>query len=283
MSGAIASKSPKNNKIVFGDGGDSFVDDMEMQNIGITEDEECPDKIGEDGEGENDKSASDDDDEDAVEEVKGGAARESTQRLREEERKTAKESVVKKKRKQKNDAVEKSVDVENRDSSESEDDSQDGGDLLTENFFKMVDTERADQLQKAKQDKKHKKIQQKKRLGKHTTFVVEDEYKMVDAPQKMNQNIEVVAIGGGGLSESTGFDDEEQQLLLSATLGSTPSKAANKFARGSMSCGTSKERASESRKRTSKNDETWRRSRKLNRLGVGSRPGQASTLFVCKK
>mmetsp|Transcript_21975 Transcript_21975/g.47736 ORF Transcript_21975/g.47736 Transcript_21975/m.47736 type:complete len:300 (+) Transcript_21975:80-979(+) len=284
LSGAIATKSPKNKKTVFGDddvGGDFFEDETRMQN-GDSEDEENADNSAD--EDENEKSdIEDDEDEDAVEEVKGGTARESTQRLREAERKIAKESVTtKKKRKKKNDVVQK-VEAENNESSESEDENEEGGDLLTDDFFKMVDTERADQVQKTKQDKKHKKLQQKKRLGKHTTFVVEDEYNMIDAPHKMGQNIEVVPIGGGESAESTGIIDEEQLLLISATLGSAPSKAATAFARGRMSCGTSKERGSESRKRKSKNDETWKRSRKLNRLGIGSRPGQAPALFVCKK
>ena len=73
-------------------------------------------------------------------------------------------------------------------------------DMLTEDFFKQVDTQRANQLQLQKQEKKQHKIQLKKRLGKHTTFVVEDEYKMGgDTPHMTDQtNIEVVPIGGGG-------------------------------------------------------------------------------------
>lgn len=291
LSGAIASKSntPKNKKIVFGDdngGGDFFDDGVQTQNNGDSEDEENVDNSagegGSDGEDKNDKSDSDhDDDEDAVEEVKGGTARESTLKLREAERKTAKESVIKKKRKKKNDVVQKVVAVEKNESSESEDESEEGGDLLTDDFFKMVDTERTDQLQQTKKEKKHKKTQQKKKLGKHTTFVVEDEYKMSDA-HKMGQNIEVVAIGGGESTESSGIFDEEQQLLLSATLGSAPSKAATAFARGSMARGKSKERGSDSRKRKSKDDDTWKRSKRLNRF-AGSRPGQAPALFVSKK
>lgn len=278
LAGAIASKSPKNKKIVFGDdddGGDSVDGEIQIQN-NDNEEEENDDVIAED---ENGESGSDDDD-DAVEEVKGSAARESTQKLRETERKRAKDTMSKKKHKKKDD-VAPAVDAGNDDnSSESEDENEEEGGLLTEDFFKMVDSERADQLQKAKKEKKIKKVQQKKKLGKHTTFVVEDEYKMIDAPNKMNQNIEVVAIGGGETTINAG---EERQLLTSANLGSKPSKAAIAFARGGMKCGTSKERSSDNRKRKSKNDETWKRSRKLNKLGIGSRPGQAATLFVCKR
>lgn len=295
LSGAISSKSPKNKKIVFGDDDDavSFDDGMQTKNSDSEGEHNTDDKSDEEGgisEDESDKSDDNSDGEDAVEEVKGSAARESTQKLRDAERKVAKETTLKKKRKKKNDIVVKE-DGAKKDSSESEDENNeedDEDDMLTEDFFKAVDTERSDQLQKAKQDKKQKKLQQKKRLGKHTTFVVEDEYNiMTDAPHKADQNIEVIALGGGGgesNNESTSnIVDQERQLVISATLGSAPSKTAIAFARGGMSCGTSKERSSECRKRKSKNEETWKRSRKLNKLGIGSRPGRAAALFVCKK
>mmetsp|Transcript_18020 Transcript_18020/g.43295 ORF Transcript_18020/g.43295 Transcript_18020/m.43295 type:complete len:304 (-) Transcript_18020:1637-2548(-) len=288
LSGAISSDSPQNKKIVFGnnDAGDSFDDDIQIKN----DDNEEGENDGRPGRGnigkdDNDKSESDgDDDDDAVEEVKGGAARELTQRLRDAERKVAKESIPKKKRKKTNDDAIHKADAENNESCESESDDEEEEDLLTDDFFKMVDTERKDQLQRAKQEKKQQKLQQKKRMGKHTTFVVEDEYKTSDTPYKMNQNIEVIALGGGkSTAESTNNLDDEHQLLISAKLGSAPSKAAMAFARGSMPRGVSKERSSNSRKRKSKDEETWKRSRKLNRLGVGSRPGQAAALFVRKK
>ena len=147
----------------------------------------------------------------------------------------------------------------------------------------MVDSERAVQLQKEKKERKQTKMLQQKNLGKHTTFVVEADYEMVGASHKVDQNIEVVALGDSGEEESSTNFHSERQIIISATLGSAPSKAAVAFARGNMTCGTNKERSSESRKRKSKDEETWKRSRKLNRLGIGSRPGQAATLFVCKK
>lgn len=269
LSGAISTNSPKNKKIVFGDDG------IQTQNneIEAVENDDVSDKENS-NEDENDESESGDDD-DAVEEVKGSAARESTQRLRESERMTAKDSMSKKKRKKKDD-VAPAADAENDDeSSESENENEAGDDLLTENFFTKVDSERADKLQQTKKEEKMKRVQQKqKRLGKHTTFVAEGGYKMTDTPHKKDQNIEVVTIGYGETSEST---------IMSATLGTAPSKAAIAFARGSMTCGTSKERGSDSRKRKSKNEETWKRSRKVNTLGIGSRPGQAATLFVRKR
>lgn len=288
LSGAIpsASKSPKNKKVVFGDSDDdeSIEDVIQMQQSTDGDEEsqggsdfDAIEDVTKEDEKDEPDSAHDDD---AVEEIKGSAARQSTKRMREAERKIAKDTLSKKKRKKKS-VVAPSVDAE-----KSEDESEEDEDLLTEDFFKMVDSERADRLQNARQEKKTKRAQEKKRLGRHTTFVVEDEYKTDDAPHKMDQNIEVVALGGGESNNNetngnAGFD--ERELLISTTLGAAPSKAAVAFARGSMACGTSKDRSSDSRKRKSKNEETWKRSRTLNKLGFGSRPGRAAALFVRKK
>lgn len=281
---AKLSGAPRNKKVVFGDDDDISIEDemLQMENNSVGGDgDNIDDNLNEDV-GSGDESG---DSDDGVEEVTGSSARESTQRLREAERKVAKESMSKKKRRKVNgfqQSVRKSVN-DNVESSESESE-EEGGDLLTDDFFKMVDSERAGQLQKTKQERKHKKMQQKKMLGKHTTFIAEGEYEeMSGVPHKIGQNIEVVAIGGGETTESTNSVDDEQQLLMSAMLGSAPSKTAILFARGSMNRGTSKERSSDSRKRKTKNEETWKRSRKLNKLGVGSRPGQAAAVFVCKK
>eukprot|EP00584_Thalassiosira_punctigera_P018490 CAMPEP_0172553694 /NCGR_PEP_ID=MMETSP1067-20121228/51352_1 /TAXON_ID=265564 ORGANISM="Thalassiosira punctigera, Strain Tpunct2005C2" /NCGR_SAMPLE_ID=MMETSP1067 /ASSEMBLY_ACC=CAM_ASM_000444 /LENGTH=296 /DNA_ID=CAMNT_0013341913 /DNA_START=96 /DNA_END=986 /DNA_ORIENTATION=- len=281
LSGAISSSLPKNKKIVFGDDDDdanAVNDKVQLQQNNDSEDKECDEgNVNAGGSEEENGESESVEDEDAVEEVKGSAARESTQRIRESERKV-KHSLAKNKRKKKAYATQ-AVDAE-----VSEDENNENEDLLTDDFFKLVDAERADQLQKAKQRKKTKEAQEKKRLGKHTTFVVEDEHKMTDAPHRTDQNIEVVAIGGGGSNNGTTDDvDYSQQLLTSVTLGSAPSNAAIAFARGSMTCGTSKDRSSDSRKRKSKNEETWKRSRKFNKLGVGSRPGQAAALFVRKR
>ena len=294
--------TPKNNKIVFGDSDDNE-DDYVSENEGI-EGIDAEDDVDEGAVSDNDDDNSnceenDDDDvdydDDAVEEVKGSSARESTQKLRDAERKIAKETAtarLKKKRKKRTDdgkkadvKVQEESDGDNESVDSDADDDEDDDELLTDDFFKMVDSERADHLTKIKRDKKKKKLEQKKQLGKHTTFVVEDDYKMIHVPKKMNQNIEVVAIGGGEKNEDGDDDvdiniDSERQLLISATLGSAPSKAAVLFARGSLSSGMSKERSCESRKRKSKNEETWKRSRKMNSFGAGARPGQAATLFV---
>lgn len=274
----------RNKKVLFGDDDDDSIEDemLQMENNSVGGDgDNIDDNLNEDVSGGDESGDSDD----GVEEVTGSSARETTQRLREAERKVAKESMSKKRRRKVNgfqQNVREAVN-DNVESSEIESE-EEGEDLLTDDFFKMVDSERAGQLQKTKQERKHKKMQQKKMLGgKHTTFIAEDEYeKMSGVPHKMGQNIEVVAIGGGETTESTNVDDE-QQLLMSAMLGSAPSKTAILFARGSMNRGTSKERSSDSRKRKTKNEETWKRSRKLNKLGVGSRPGQAAAVFVCKK
>jgi len=293
LSGGISSESPKNKKIVFGedDDVDAPIDDIQHdKEVEVNVDGSTVDA----GVDTNNDVTTDkpDIDDDAVEEVKGSSARESTQRLRDEERKVAKESTVSKKRRKKKNDISIEEKVEDNESSDDSEEDEDDEDMLTDSFFEMVDSERATLIKLAKKEKKEKKIQQKKRLGKHTTFVVEDEYKMGgDTPHRTDQtNIEVVPIGGGSgadsnneTSSNTTSVDEERQLIISATLGSKPSKSATLFARGSLTCGVSKERGSDSRKRKSKNEETWKRSKKLKRLGVGSRPGQAATLFVCKK
>jgi hypothetical protein len=291
LSGTIPSNSPKNKKIAFGKDDDDLESKIdEGENVVNTADAGIGDSVYEDFGGKVD--GNDEDDDDAVEEVAGSAARESIQRQRDEERKVVKDATSKKKRRKKDDAVgdqleskkdkEYQSDDENEDEEEEKEEEEEENEF-TDDFFKMVDSERAVQLQNAKKERKHTKMLQQKVLGKHTTFVVEGDYEMVGASHNVEQNIEVVALGGSGEEESSTHVHSERQLIISATLGSAPSKAAVTFARGSMTCGTTKERSSESRKRKSKDEETWKRSRKLNRMGIGSRPGQAATLFVCKK
>ncbi|KAL3816287.1 hypothetical protein ACHAXA_008095 [Cyclostephanos tholiformis] len=290
LSGAIPSNSPKNKKIAFGKDDDDLESKIdEGENAVDTVDADISGNVNEDIDGKEDGDDEDkcDDEDDAVEEVTGSAARESMQRLRDEERKVVKEATSKKKRRKKDDVVVEELESGKNEDSQSNDENEEEDDEdeteFTYDFFKMVDKERAVQLQKAKTDRKRTKILQQKTLGKHTTFVVDGDYEMLGAPHKVERNIEVVALGGGGDEESSTHLHTERQLIISATLGSAPSKAAVTFARGSMTCGTTKERSSESRKRKSKDEETWKRSRKLNRLGIGSRPGHAATLFVCKK
>lgn len=227
------------------------------------------------------KNGDNESDEEEVEEVKGSVARESTQRLRASERQVVKDSISKKKRKKKNFVA--PTDEDDDDSAESENEKNVGDDLLTDEFFKKVDSERARDVQETKREIKMKKSRQNRLLGKHTTFYADDGYAINDAPHKKDQNIEVIAMLSGETPHTASFADDERQLLLSATLGESPSKAAIAFARGGMKCGKSNERGSESKKRKSRNEETWKRSRKFKTLGIGSRPGQAATLFVRKK
>jgi hypothetical protein len=276
LSGAIQSSDvQKNKKIVFdddvSDADDSQHDGEENENLEEESNGNDIDGVQEDA-GESD--------DDYVEEVTGSAARESTQKLRDAERKMAKDSTVPKKKRKKN--VEAARPTEPDEGSDI-DDEDEVDELLTDDFLAMVDSERADQLQKAKQDKKKRKLQEKKRLGKHTTFVVDNDYNMIDAPQKMSQNIEVVALGGVGTDTDDMVDDHSRQHLISATIGTAPSKAAVAFARGSLSSGTSMARGSSGKKRTSKKEETWKRSRKMNSLVARSRTGNAAALFVRKR
>lgn len=226
------------------------------------------------------KNSSNESDEEEIEEVKGSVARESTQRLRESERQVVKDSISKKKRKKKNFVAPTDEDDDN--SAESGNEKKVGDDLLTDEFFKKVDSERAHELQETKREIKMKKARNRL-LRKHTTFFADAGYAINDASHKKDQNIEVVAIFSGEIPHTASSADDERQLLLSATLGESPSKAAIAFARGGMKCGKSNKRGSESKKRKSRNEETWKRSRKFKTLGIGSRPGQAATLFVRKK
>lgn len=282
LSGAIPTNSSdvqKNKKIVFDDDDDASNAD-EAQSTGEENDNLEVDDGEEGKEDEYDVNDADESDDDNVEEVTGSAARESTQQLRDAERKMAKEAATpKKKRKKLVEVAEEKH--EDRSDIDDDDDDEEVDDMLTDDFLKMVDSERADQLQQAKQEKKKRKLEEKKRLGKHTTFVVEDEYNMVDAPQKMSQNIEVVALGVGTETDDV-VDEQSRQHLISATLGTAPSKAAIAFARGSLSSGTPKERGAGGRKRTGKKEETWKRSRKMNSLVARSRPGSAAAFFVRK-
>lgn len=254
-----------------------FVADGEATNkkIVFDEDDEVESHLNDDDAQEVAPAAEDksDDEDDAVEEVKGSSARESTQLVRDEERKIAKETTAKKKRSKKKDTPK----LESTPYFSDKDDKNE--DILTDDFFKMVDSERADKLELTKQERKQKKHEQKKLLGKHTTFVVEDEYNLVvDAPKKYGQNIEVVAIGTGQADEDD-QDEEDRRNLLSATLGST-SKASSIFARGSLTQGASRERSCESRKRGTNDDETWTRSKtKVFRPGTG----RAAVLFAKRK
>ena len=272
------SSSPQNKRIAFDDD-DVFVDEM--------------DEAGDYAE-EEDLEEDDDDDDDDIEEVTGSDARQSIQRIHDEERKVVKDSILKKKRRKRETVAgdfEYKIAHDDENENDDEDEEEEDDIEFTDDFFKAVDSERANQLHIAKKERKHNKILQKKMKGKHTTFIVEGDYdKLIGVPHKMEQNIEVVALGGrgGGTGGAEGDEAEEEggserQLVLSATLGSVPSKAAVLFARGGMMCGTAMERSSDSRKRKSKDDETWKRSKKMNRLGLGSRSGQAATLFVCKK
>lgn len=275
LSGAIqATDVQKNKKIVFDD---DVSDADDSQHL-----EEGNDNLEEEGNESDDvQGDANESDDDNVEEVTGSAARESTKKLRDAERKMAKDSTVPKKKRKKNVVVTKPTEP---DESSDIDDEDEGDELLTDDFLAMVDSERADQLQKAKQDKKKRKLQEKKRLGKHTTFVVDDDYKMIDAPQKMSQNIEVVALGGGvGTDADDIVDDHSRQHLISATIGTAPSKAAIAFARGSLSSGTSMARGSSGKKRASKKEETWKRSKKMNSSAARSRTGNAAAFFIRKR
>jgi hypothetical protein len=251
LSGFVADGEVQNKKIVFDE------DDVHESDVDANNDADVDNAVDNTA-----LPAAESDEDDAVEEVKGSTARESTQKVREVERQIAKETTSKKKRKKK-------------ESARVEEDEQDAPpEEFSDDFFKVLDEERADKQQLAKQQKKQQKLE-KKILGKHTTFVVEDENNLMDAPKKFGQNIEVIALGSGQTDEDD-QDEEDRRNLLSATLGST-SAASTLFARGQLTGGASMTRSCESRKRGTKDDEAWKRSKvKVYRSG----PGRAALFFA---
>jgi hypothetical protein len=263
---AVSDSNPKNKKVVFDEHDEVTEEDLDVNDDVVRSDEAMKEHI--------------DDDDDAVEEVKGSAARESTHQLRKAERLVAKESASKKKRTKKTEItknIRKSPTPVN-DEGRSESDEEGNEDMLTEDFFNAVDTERAEKLKISKQEKKKESLEEKKRLGRHTTFVVEDDHNITDVPKKLGQSIEVVAIGRGYTGDDLN-EEEERRNLLSARLGSA-SHAAAVFSRVNLSCGGSRERSRESRKRKSKDEESWKRSRKMVFV-AGS--GRAAVLFTRRK
>ncbi|KAL3801011.1 hypothetical protein HJC23_002304 [Cyclotella cryptica] len=178
---AVSDNTPKNKKVVFKDHDEAVDDDFDVNG-----------DLGKLDVDINDESAEDDD---AVEGVKGSAARESTQRLREAERLFAKESTSKKKRTKKTKITKNfsNTPTSTNDAGSSASESEGNEDMLTDDFFNMVDSERTTKLQLSKQEKKKESLEEKKQLGRHTTFVVEDDHRIIDVPKKLGQNIEVVA------------------------------------------------------------------------------------------
>ena len=276
LSGAIPSSDvQKNKKIVFDDDSEA----EKSQNGGEQSDNVEEDEI----ESNDDQDDADESDDDNVEEVSGSAARQSTQKLRDAERKMARDAAASKRKRKTSAQVAKQIEENEKDNELDDNDEDEVDDFLTDDFLALVDSERADQIQSAKQDKKRRKLQDKKRIGKHTTFVVDDGNSMIDAPQKMSQNIEVVALGGVGADEDDNVGKDSRQYLISATLGTAPSKAAINFARGSLSSGTPIARGSSGKKRRSKKEETWKRSKKMNSFVARSRTGSASAFFARKR
>lgn len=257
LSGFVADVEVKNKKIVFDEN-----EDIDGADSDAEADDAQPN--AEDDSAGQPTAAIDSDEEDAVEEIRGSTAREATQKVRDAERESAKETTVKKKRKKKEAKVDPSDNAVEEEAPEE----------FSDDFFKELDSERADKQQLMRQHKKQKK---QKQLGKHTTFVVEDEHNLMNVSKKYGHNIEVIALGSGQTDEDD-EDEEERRILLSATLGST-STASTSFARGNLVGGASRERSCDSRKRGTKDDDTWKRSNvKVYRSGPGS-----AALFFCKR
>jgi hypothetical protein len=266
--GTIDVNAPsKSNKI-------RFDDDIEEV---VVEEEEVTAPTKEKGDGDEDDEGEDESD-DEVEEVSASTAKNQALQIRAAERETRQvESAISQKRKRKKKTTEKDaiVPVATPDDSDGSDD-----DELDEDFLAMVDSAREN-------DAKMKKLKQESslrvnKLGRHTTFVSEENESGTKNPIHADHNIEVVVLPSSNTEEGGSGSDEDQQtniiaqekaaLALSSNLGTKASNTALLFCRGRQP----------SNQTLGKNEKKYavKRSRKMKyRLSAG-RP---SANFVVKK
>lgn len=205
----------------------------------------------------------DSDSDDEVEEVGASAAKKQALDVMAAERETRKqEAAISSKRKRKTRLKEdkKNTNIQ----SEEEDDDED--DDLDEDFFASVDEERRQEANA----KKVRKDFDKKKYGKHTTFVSEmDDPNLpgsITAPIDIDHSIEVVILPGLGSEEIEVGDNannnvdggtsssgsrkqkivrDRNDLMLSAGHGTEPSSMALLFCRGIQAIRNETERATE--------------------------------------
>lgn len=213
--GKIDVEEKKSNKITFDD-------DFVASDYDSDEHDEIPEKevTPEDG----------DSSDDEIEEVSASAAKQQAMEMFASERKTRKEELAfSSKRKRKTKEVPQLVQPE----AESEEEDFD------EDFFAQVDEERKNESKV----KKAKKSQETQKLGRHTTFVSEEDdpnaVGSFNNPVKADHNIEVVVLPSttGNEEEGQNVDSNTRQkevLSLAAGLGTAPSKTALSLCRGSL-------------------------------------------------
>lgn len=213
--GKIDVEEKKSNKITFDD-------DFVASDYDSDEHDEIPEKevAPEDG----------DSSDDEIEEVSASAAKQQAMEMFASERKTRKEELAfSSKRKRKTKEVPQLVQPE----AESEEEDFD------EDFFAQVDEERKNES-KVKKAKKNKETQ---KLGRHTTFVSEEDdpnaVGSFNNPVKADHNIEVVVLPSttGNEEDGQNVDSNTRQkevLSLAAGLGTAPSKTALSLCRGSL-------------------------------------------------
>jgi len=210
-------------------------------------------------------NASDDDSDGPVEMISGSIAKQEAMELRESERKTRSEEkniIQKRKRKKVEDLVPASIESD---------------DEIDDNFLAEVDSERG---KEAKLRKMKKARAQDVQLGRHTTFVSED-----DGPNSLQSipakhNIEVVVLPptnfGADDAENSdnGADDVASNrwaLRCSSRLGTKPSDAALAFCKSNLIHRSSNKEMK---------DQTWKRSRTMK---YTFKNGKAAVSFLVKK
>jgi hypothetical protein len=227
-----------NKKITFDD--DFVASDYE------SDDENDAANNEDEDEDERDQDSDEESSDDEVEQVSASTAKQEAMEMRAAERKTRKEeTALSHKRKRKTKAKEKEIQVMAMpEMSDSEDDD------LDDDMLELIDSER-------KAESKLKKLRKKaegsltKNLGKHTTFVAEDDdpssrLGSIDAPIAADHNIDVVVLpglrsedavtddNGDAASGSSGYIGarDKQIVSLSSNIGTKPSETANLLCRG---------------------------------------------------
>jgi len=198
-------------------------------------------------EDEGDQDSDEDSSDDEVEQVSASTAKQQAMEMRAAERKTRKEeTALSHKRKRKTKANEKEMQVMTMpEMSDSEDDD------LDDDMLELIDSERKAESKLKKLRKKAEGSLSAKNLGKHTTFVAEDDdpssrLGSFHAPIAADHNIDVVVLpglrsedavtddNGDAASGSSGYIGarDKQIVSLSSNLGTKPSESANLLCRG---------------------------------------------------
>jgi nucleotide-binding universal stress UspA family protein len=308
-SGGGAAGGRKNKKITF--------DSDEEDDMAAAADQEVLNSAAAKADGGGGDYSGDDDDDEAIEEVESGAAKADALRQMKAERDQQKKQAAGKKKKNrsaKRKAEEEAEEVVPPSDDEETPEDRGSDDDLDEEFLAMVDSERQTELHlqklRKKAEKKRRKLQAEKKIGRHTTFVSDDGDGALVGEDAIGQSIQadhgidVVVLptvrrsgGGGGSdddSDESGSEDEGYgRVDVSAVLGTKPSKAAVLFSRGRVECGDLSRKGNKKVRRSKKGgskgsrggkDQGWTRSRKATNLSVArGRIGGPAAKFAINK